>query len=139
MWLAVRRSSPPKKVLTTPLTLAPLQVKLTATLQAGVDRIKDTAKRVAEAQLDEGMSTPVDEYLRTLHFGLAEVVYAWARGIPFKDITELTDVQEGAIVRCIVRLDETCRDIRNAARVIGIVHTHARRVRARIPLLRRCL
>ena len=42
-----------------------------------------------------------------------------ARGIPFADITELTDVQEGNIVRCIVRLDETCRDVRNAARVIG--------------------
>ena len=25
----------------------------------------------------------------------------------------------GSIVRCIVRLDETCRDVRNAARVIG--------------------
>ena len=25
----------------------------------------------------------------------------------------------GTIVRCIVRLDETCRDVRNAARVIG--------------------
>jgi antiviral helicase SKI2 len=28
-------------------------------------------------------------------------------------------VPEGAIVRCIVRLDENCRDIRNAAKVIG--------------------
>ncbi len=26
---------------------------------------------------------------------------------------------EGSIVRCITRLDETCRDVRNAARVIG--------------------
>ena len=93
--------------------------KLTSTLQGGVARIRDTATRVAEAQLAVGMNTPVDEYLRTLHFGLVEVVYAWARGVPFADITELTDVQEGAIVRCIVRLDETCRDIRNAARVIG--------------------
>ena len=29
-------------------------------------------------------------------------------------------VLEGSIVRCIVRLDETCRDVRNAARVVGI-------------------
>jgi superfamily II RNA helicase len=27
-------------------------------------------------------------------------------------------VEEGSIVRCIVRLDETCRDVRNAARYI---------------------
>lgn len=32
---------------------------------------------------------------------------------------ELTDRLEGSIVRCIVRLDETCRDVRNSARVIG--------------------
>jgi len=28
-------------------------------------------------------------------------------------------VLEGSIVRAITRLDETCRDVRNAARVIG--------------------
>lgn len=26
---------------------------------------------------------------------------------------------EGSIVRCIVRLDETCRELRSAARIIG--------------------
>jgi antiviral helicase SKI2 len=31
----------------------------------------------------------------------------------------LTDVAEGTIVRCITRLDETCREVRDAARVIG--------------------
>ena len=31
----------------------------------------------------------------------------------------LTDVQEGMIVRCIQRLDETLRDVRDAARIIG--------------------
>ena len=38
---------------------------------------------------------------------------------PFARICELTNVLEGTIVRCIYRLDETCRDVRNAARVIG--------------------
>ena len=28
-------------------------------------------------------------------------------------------VAEGTIVRCITRLDETCREVRNIARVIG--------------------
>lgn len=63
--------------------------------------------------------TPIIRYIRNLKFGLVEVVHAWASGVSFIDITELTDVQEGGIVRCIVRLDETCRDVRNAARVIG--------------------
>eukprot|EP00039_Didymoeca_costata_P013795 m.214980 g.214980 ORF g.214980 m.214980 type:complete len:1254 (+) comp15873_c0_seq10:105-3866(+) len=94
-------------------------VKLTQKLQEGVDNMKRIAKMIAEEQLCEGMDTPTDEYVRTLHFGLVEVVYAWANGVPFAEITNLTDVLEGSIVRCIVRLDETCRDVRNAARVIG--------------------
>jgi antiviral helicase SKI2 len=65
-----------------------------------------------------------------------EVVYEWAKGMvrillfllwircwedakPFEQITELTDVAEGTIVRTITRLDETCREVRDAARVIG--------------------
>lgn len=32
---------------------------------------------------------------------------------------ELTDVQEGIIVRCIQQLNETICDVRNAARLIG--------------------
>ena len=38
---------------------------------------------------------------------------------PFEQITALTDVAEGTIVRVINRLDETCREVRDAARVIG--------------------
>lgn len=38
---------------------------------------------------------------------------------PFNQITALTDVQEGTIVRTITRLDETCREVRDAARIVG--------------------
>lgn len=38
---------------------------------------------------------------------------------PFHQIAQLTDVQEGTIVRAITRLDETCREVRDAARIIG--------------------
>lgn len=41
------------------------------------------------------------------------------QGTPFADICEITNVPEGSIVRTIVRLDETCREFRNAARLIG--------------------
>ena len=42
-----------------------------------------------------------------------------SRRQPFQQITDLTDVAEGTIVRVITRLDETCREVRDAARVIG--------------------
>lgn len=38
---------------------------------------------------------------------------------PFEQIAALTDVAEGTVVRVINRLDETCREVRDAARVIG--------------------
>lgn len=32
---------------------------------------------------------------------------------------EMTDCQEGLIVKCIQRLDEVCKDVRNAGRIVG--------------------
>ena len=60
-----------------------------------------------------------NDFVSRPRFGLVEVVYEWARGMPFSRITDLTDVLEGTIVRVITRLDETCREVRNAARIIG--------------------
>jgi antiviral helicase SKI2 len=48
-----------------------------------------------------------------------QVVYEWARGTPFSAITSLTDVLEGSIVRSVVRLDQCCRELMDAARVMG--------------------
>eukprot|EP00884_Botryococcus_braunii_P020400 jgi/Botrbrau1/7043/Bobra.0165s0066.1 len=63
---------------------------------------------------------PSDEYARgALRCGLVDVVYFWAKGMPFKEICELTTVMEGIIVRTVVRLEETCREFRDAARVMG--------------------
>lgn len=50
---------------------------------------------------------------------LHQVVYEWARGTPFSAITPLTDVMEGSIVRSVVRLDQCCRELMDAARVMG--------------------
>ena len=41
------------------------------------------------------------------------------QGTPFADICLLTNVAEGTIVRTIVRMDETCREFRSAARIVG--------------------
>lgn len=52
-------------------------------------------------------------------FHLIRVVYEWARSKSFAKIMELTDIQEGIIVRCIQQLNETLQDVRNAAIIIG--------------------
>ena len=50
---------------------------------------------VAECQRECGLDITVEEYVDGLHVGLMEVVYEWARGMPFKDVMDLTDVSEG--------------------------------------------
>ncbi|XP_055521956.1 LOW QUALITY PROTEIN: SKI2 subunit of superkiller complex protein-like [Leucoraja erinacea] len=103
-----------------------LQPQLSATLQQGVERIRAVAERVTALQRDCGVRDTGEDYVEQLRFGLVHVVYEWARGMPFAQITRLTDVQEGIIVRCIQRLNETCRDVRSAARIIGDPTLHAK-------------
>lgn len=95
------------------------EAELTPTLKKGVEDIKKCAEKVGAVQVACGLLQPVGDFVEQFNFGLVEVVYEWARGMPFSDITQLTDVQEGVIVRTIQRLDETLRDVKDAARVIG--------------------
>ena len=60
--------------------------------------MKATATEVADCQKDCGLDTTVEEYVGSLHPGLMEVVYEWARGMPFKDVMNLTDVSEGKLL-----------------------------------------
>ncbi|KAG5647663.1 hypothetical protein DXG03_008386 [Asterophora parasitica] len=86
-------------------------------LEAGRDAILAISDRVGRIQ--DFHKVAVEDFRSSLKFGLVEVVYEWAKGMPFEQITALTDVAEGTIVRVITRLDETCREVRDAARVIG--------------------
>ncbi|KAG6582895.1 DEAD/DEAH box RNA helicase [Phytophthora cinnamomi] len=93
---------------------------LTQTLESTREVVKNIAESLGLIQLEQHLEIDPAVYCKgALNFGLMEVVYEWARGMPFKQLCELTDVQEGSIVRCITRLDEVCREVRNAARVIG--------------------
>jgi len=86
-------------------------------LEEGREAILAISRRVGSVQ--DRHKVPVEDFRSNLKFGLMEVVYEWAKGMPFDQITTLTDVPEGTIVRVITRLDETCREVRDAARVIG--------------------
>ncbi|KAK3311572.1 NUC185 domain-containing protein [Chaetomium strumarium] len=96
--------------------------RLTANLERGMKTIVDISEKVNGVQTLHQVIQTSDEsndFVSKPRFGLMEVVYEWARGMSFKNITDLTDVLEGTIVRTITRLDETCREVKNAARIIG--------------------
>ncbi|KAG8834790.1 hypothetical protein FRC17_007107 [Serendipita sp. 399] len=93
------------------------EIVLTPRLAQGRDAILAVAEKVGRVQDRQKVS--VEDYEKKLKFGLVEVVYEWSKGTSFEEITKLTDVAEGTIVRVITRLDETFREVRDAARVIG--------------------
>ncbi|XP_075042652.1 superkiller complex protein 2 [Mixophyes fleayi] len=93
--------------------------RLTDTLKQGVKKVRELAEQLALVQRECGLRESVEDFVAQYKFGLTEVVYEWARGMPFSEIMTLTDIQEGLIVRCVQRLDEACRDVRSAARLVG--------------------
>ncbi|KAJ3271047.1 hypothetical protein HDV01_007128 [Terramyces sp. JEL0728] len=109
---------------------------LTPNLERGIKDIQKLAVKIAQIQRACGIDIHEEDVLKSLKFGLVEVVYEWARGLPFKQITELTDVLEGSIVRCIVRLSETCREVSGAARLVGDAGLY-RKVEEAAELIRR--
>lgn len=95
---------------------------LTPALEGGIETIVKISEKVNDVQTYFQVilsSDDSNDFVSRPRFGLVEAVYEWARGMPFSRITDLTDVLEGSIVRVITRLDETCREVKNAARIIG--------------------
>ncbi|KZF22703.1 antiviral helicase [Xylona heveae TC161] len=95
---------------------------LTPSLERGQKTIVEISEKVNAFQTHHQVilsSDDSNDFVSRPRFGLVEVVYEWARGMSFNRITDLTDVLEGTIVRVITRLDETCREVKNAARIIG--------------------
>jgi antiviral helicase SKI2 len=95
---------------------------LTPRLEKGKEAIIRIADKVNDFQILHQVilsSEDSNDFTSKPRFGLTEVVYEWAKGMSFNRITDLTDVMEGTIVRCITRLDETCREVKNAAKLVG--------------------
>ncbi|SNX81713.1 probable SKI2 - antiviral protein and putative helicase [Melanopsichium pennsylvanicum] len=86
-------------------------------LLQGYDKILEIAERISSVQLANHLAS--EDFTAPNKIALVGVVYEWAKGTDFATIAAMTDIQEGSIVRVITRLDETCREIRDAARVIG--------------------
>ncbi len=95
---------------------------LTKTLEKGKQSIVAISEKVNQYQILHQVilsSDDSNDFVSRPRFGLVEVVYEWARGMSFNRITDLTDVMEGTIVRVITRLDETCREVKSAAKLVG--------------------
>ncbi|XP_014749473.1 PREDICTED: helicase SKI2W [Sturnus vulgaris] len=84
-----------------------------------LERLQAVAARVGRLEQQHGLGPGPDDFVAQFGFSLVQVVYEWARGMPFADIARLAPVQEGSVVRAIQRLEELLRELRQAARVVG--------------------
>ncbi|UPR01051.1 ATP-dependent RNA helicase [Chloropicon primus] len=99
------------------------EMDVDTSLRQKCEELTALALEIGEMQQVCQMLIPPEDYLRScLNFGLVKVVYEWACGREFKEICDYTDVMEGTIVRTIIRLEETCREFKDAARVMGDPH-----------------
>jgi antiviral helicase SKI2 len=106
--------------------------QLPGSLERGMKTIIEISEKVNARQIFHQVilsSEDSNDFVSRPRFGLMEVVYEWARGMSFRNIMALTDVLEGTIVRVITRLDETCREVRGAARIVGDPELYAKMVK----------
>ncbi|OBA19905.1 antiviral helicase [Metschnikowia bicuspidata var. bicuspidata NRRL YB-4993] len=101
---------------------------LTPRLEKGKTRILQITERLLKIYNEHQVSltSEEEEFLTRKRFALMNVVYEWARGLTFSEIMQISVELEGTIVRVITRLDEICRQVKNAALIVGDSMLHSK-------------
>lgn len=94
---------------------------ITPRLEKGREKILEISERLLKiyTEYQVSLTSEEEEFLERNRFALVNVVYEWARGLTFREIMQISVELEGTIVRVITRLDEICRQVKNAALIVG--------------------
>ncbi|KAI5962605.1 SKI2 [Candida pseudojiufengensis] len=105
---------------------------ITPRLEKGKAKIKEIAEKLLKIYIDKKVSLTSEEedFVESKRFALVNVVYEWANGLSFNEIMQMSVEAEGTIVRVITRLDEICREVKNAALIIGDSKLHLKMAEA---------
>lgn len=87
------------------------------TLVDAVYHLEDVIENLVQTQRNLGIQVTVED--ASIKVGLCPVIYYWSLGQSFSKIALITDVLEGTIVRCVVRLEEGLRELCHAAKIMG--------------------
>ncbi|KAL3868895.1 hypothetical protein ACJMK2_041651 [Sinanodonta woodiana] len=93
--------------------------KLTEELAGPLRIMQDTARRIARVTKEAKLEIDEEEYVGSFRPQMMDVVNAWCKGASFAQICKMTDIFEGSIIRAMRRLEETLRQMCQAARAIG--------------------
>lgn len=94
---------------------------LTLRLEEGKQKVIEIVKKLLDiySKFQVSLTQEEDQFLNRMRFSLINVVYEWSKGLSLFEIMKLTSESEGTIVRLITRLDEVCREVKNASLIIG--------------------
>ncbi|XP_078318641.1 exosome RNA helicase MTR4-like isoform X2 [Crassostrea virginica] len=93
--------------------------KLTEELSGPLRIMQDTARRIARVSIEAKLEVNEEEYVSAFKPHMMDVVNAWCNGATFSQICKMTNIFEGSIIRCMRRLEETLRQLMQAAKAIG--------------------
>lgn len=94
---------------------------ITPRLEKGKKKILEITEKLLKIYTEHQVLLTMEEqeFMERKRFALVNVVYEWARGMTFSEIMQISVELEGTIVRVITRLDEICRQVKNAALIVG--------------------
>lgn len=101
---------------------------MTPRLDKGKVKILEITEKLLKVYTEHQvlLTSEEEEFLERKRFALVNVVYEWARGLSFREIMQVSCELEGTIVRVITRLDEICRQVKNAALIVGDSTLHSK-------------
>lgn len=103
-----------------PIEKSSEQIQLRSELARPLQQLQDSARRIAEIEHECKLEVNVNEYVEsTVRPFLMDVIYSWSKGSSFADVTQMTDIFEGSIIRAARRLDEFLNQLRAAADAVG--------------------
>lgn len=108
-WLDVEKSSASR-----------LQIP-TAPLQAAYAGVRELAQQLSVVSTECGLVLDSARYVASFKSDLIPITYAWVTGNAksFADLTAMSDLFEGTIIRLFRRLDEMFNQLIKAAQAIG--------------------
>ncbi|VAI03040.1 unnamed protein product [Triticum turgidum subsp. durum] len=103
------------------------QIRLRNELSKPMMQLQEAARKIAEVQRECKLDLNVEEYVEsTCKPYLMDVIYCWSKGATFGEVTEMTDIFEGSIIRLVRRLDEFLNQLKAAAEAVGEVNLESK-------------
>ena len=82
-------------------------------------KLKEKILLICDIQKESKLEINKKKYIESFGFGLMDIVLAWSEGSKFNQITKMTKVYEGTIIRCLKRLDELLSELIICSNLIG--------------------